>query len=117
MVASRCLSGRPVMKITATPLNFAASNSFRAGSIASALDLSIHRLNPHGPTGSTSQEPSAMKPKSSAARFGQLVRDVSSISSTSAEQRLETRQRRDDVLDHSVGKIFLLWIAAHVDKR
>src|SRR5437016_4263535 len=33
------------------------------------------------------------------------------------EQRLETRQRRDDVLDHSVGKIFLLWIAAHVDKR
>ena len=30
------------------------------------------------------------------------------------EQRLEMRQRRDDVLDHSVGEIVLLRIAAHV---
>src|SRR5512132_292619 len=32
------------------------------------------------------------------------------------EQRLEMRQRRDDVLHYPVGKIFLLWVAAHVDK-
>ena len=42
MVASRCLSGRPVMKITATPLAFAALNSCRAGSIALALELRTH---------------------------------------------------------------------------
>ena len=33
------------------------------------------------------------------------------------EEPLDPRQRRDDVLDHSVGEIFLLRIAAHVLKR
>ena len=33
------------------------------------------------------------------------------------EQRLEARQRGDDVLDHAVGEIFLLGIAAHVLER
>ena len=33
------------------------------------------------------------------------------------EQRLEARQRGDDVLHHAVGKIFLLGIAAHVLER
>src|ERR1700730_3464977 len=32
------------------------------------------------------------------------------------EQGLKTRERGDDVLDHPVGKIFLLGIAAHVLK-
>jgi hypothetical protein len=57
------------MKINATPLAFAVSNGFRAGSIGLALDLRIHWLNPQGPAGSTSQLPSAMKPKLSASRF------------------------------------------------
>ena len=43
---SRWLSGRPVMKSTATPFAFAASNSFRAGSIALALPLRIHWIEP-----------------------------------------------------------------------
>src|SRR5476649_2953360 len=30
------------------------------------------------------------------------------------EQRLEPRQRGDDVLDHAVGEVFLIEIAAHV---
>jgi hypothetical protein len=34
------------MKINATPLALAASNSFRAGSIGLAPDLRIHWLNP-----------------------------------------------------------------------
>jgi hypothetical protein len=33
------------------------------------------------------------------------------------EQRLEMRQRRDDVLHYPVGKVFLFRIAAHVLKR
>jgi hypothetical protein len=33
------------------------------------------------------------------------------------EQRLEPGQRRDDVLHYPVGKILLLWIAAHVLER
>ena len=33
------------------------------------------------------------------------------------EQRLEPRQRGDDLLDHAVGEIFLLGIAAHVLER
>src|ERR1700692_2323638 len=33
------------------------------------------------------------------------------------EQRLETRQRRDDVFHHAVGEILLLWIATHVLER
>src|ERR1700681_200874 len=33
------------------------------------------------------------------------------------EQRLEARQRRDDVLDHAVGEILLLRIAGHVLER
>src|ERR1700738_2699605 len=84
MAASRCLSGRPVMKINATPLALGASDSFRAGSIGLWLDLSTHGLTPQAPAGSTSQAPSATKPKLSASRSGQLVSDVSSRSSTSA---------------------------------
>src|SRR5258707_4217711 len=30
------------------------------------------------------------------------------------EQRLETRQRRDDVIDHSISKVVLFGITAHV---
>src|SRR5262249_10297997 len=33
------------------------------------------------------------------------------------EQRFEPRQRGDDLLDHPVGKVLLLWIAAHVLER
>src|SRR5258708_39915839 len=33
------------------------------------------------------------------------------------EQRLEVRQRRDDVLDHAVGEKLLLRIAGHVLER
>jgi len=33
------------------------------------------------------------------------------------EQRLEPRQRGDDLLDHAIGEIFLLGIAAHVLER
>lgn len=39
MVASLCLCGRAVMKITATPLALAALNNLRAGSMALALAL------------------------------------------------------------------------------
>src|SRR6476660_1869949 len=33
------------------------------------------------------------------------------------EKGLETRERGNDVLDHSVSEVLLLWIAAHVLKR
>ncbi len=32
------------------------------------------------------------------------------------EQRLETRQRRDDVLNHSISKVVLFRVTAHVDE-
>ena len=36
------------------------------------------------------------------------------IGDSGEEQRLEMRQRRDDVIDHSISKIILFWIGAQI---
>jgi hypothetical protein len=75
------------MKNTSTPSERARRNSASVGSIATDRASRSHAAQPHAPSGSASQGPPMMRPKSSATITSQLDSAVSSTSSTSAGRR------------------------------